>query len=105
VTVTCLIEICYDVVNPKGALMVYILIRFIEIVSQVITFIVLVHVILSYFMNPYHPVRVAIDRLVLPLLNPIRRVVPLIGMFDISPIILIILVQLITSFLIFIISR
>lgn len=85
--------------------MVYILIRFIEIVSQVITFIVLVHVILSYFMNPYHPVRVAIDRLVLPLLNPIRRVVPLIGMFDISPIILIILVQLITSFLIFIISR
>ena len=85
--------------------MVYILSRFIEIVSQVITFIVLVHVILSYFMNPYHPVRVAIDRLVLPLLNPIRRVVPLIGMFDISPIILIILVQLITSFLIFIISR
>ena len=85
--------------------MVYILSRSIELVAQVITFIVLVHVILSYFMDPYHPVRAAIDRLVLPLLNPIRRVVPLIGMFDISPIILIILVQLITSFLIFIISR
>ena len=85
--------------------MVYILSRSIELVAQVITFIVLVHVILSYFMDPYHPVRAAIDRLVLPLLNPIRRVVPLIGMFDISPIILIILVQLIASFLIFIISR
>ena len=85
--------------------MVYILSRSIELVAQVITFIVLVHVILSYFMDPYHPVRAAIDRLVVPLLNPIRRVVPLIGMFDISPIILIILVQLIASFLIFIISR
>jgi YggT family protein len=85
--------------------MVYILSRSIELIAQVITFIVLVHVILSYFMDPYHPVRAAIDRLVLPLLNPIRRVVPLIGMFDISPIILIILVQLISSFLIFIISR
>ena len=85
--------------------MVYILSRSIELVSQVITFIVLAHVVLSYFMDPYHPVRAAIDRLVVPLLNPIRRVVPLIGMFDISPIILIILVQLIASFLIFIISR
>ena len=85
--------------------MVYILIPVIQIVSQIVTYIVLVHVILSYVVNPYNPVRVAIDRLVSPLLNPIRRVVPLIGMFDISPIILIILVQLITSFLIFIISR
>jgi len=85
--------------------MVYILSRTIELVAQIITFIVLVHVVLSYVMDPYHPVRAAIDRLVVPLLNPIRRVIPLIGMFDISPIILIILVQLITSFLIFIISR
>jgi YggT family protein len=85
--------------------MVYILSRSIELVSQVITFIVLMHVVLSYFMDPYHPVRAAIDRLVAPLLNPIRRVVPLIGMFDISPFILIILVQLIASLLIFIISR
>lgn len=85
--------------------MVYILVQAIQIISQVVIYIVLAHVILSYFMNPYHPVRVAIDRLVLPLLNPIRRVVPLIGMFDISPIILIILVQLISGLLIAFISR
>ena len=85
--------------------MVYILIPVIQIVSQIVTYIVLVHVILSYVVNPYHPVRVAIDRLVAPLLNPIRRVVPLIGMFDISPIILIILVQLTGNLLIFIISQ
>jgi YggT family protein len=83
----------------------YILSQSIYIISQVVIWIVIAHVVLSYFMDPYHPVRVAIDRLVLPLLNPIRRVVPLIGIFDISPIILIILVQLTARFLMFIILR
>ncbi len=63
--------------------------------SQLVVILVLAHVILSYFMSPYHPVRSFVDRMVEPLLAPIRRVVPLVGMFDFSPIILIILVQLI----------
>jgi YggT family protein len=57
-------------------------------------------VILSYFLDPYHPVRRGVDRIVEPLLAPIRRVVPLIGMLDISPLILIILIQLISSLLV-----
>ena len=72
----------------------------INMFSQVLTFIVLAHVILSYFMDPYHPVRAFIDRLVEPLLSPIRRVMPQIGMLDFSPAILIILVQLIASVLV-----
>lgn len=63
--------------------------------SEAISILVLAHVILSYFMSPYHPIRSFVDRMVEPLLSPIRRVVPLVGMFDFSPIILIILVQLI----------
>ena len=77
-----------------------VLIQAINIFSQVLTFIILAHVILSYFMDPYHPVRAFIDRLVEPLLAPIRSVVPLIGMMDFSPVILIILVQLISSILV-----
>lgn len=68
--------------------------------SQLIVILVLAHVILSYFLSPYHPIRSALDRLVEPLLAPIRRVVPLVGMFDFSPIILIILVQFIARVLI-----
>lgn len=68
--------------------------------SQIIVILVLAHVILSYFMSPYHPIRSFVDRMVEPLLAPIRRVVPLVGMFDFSPIILIILVQLIARVLI-----
>lgn len=35
----------------------------------------------------YHPVASLVDNLTAPLLNPIRRVVPLIGMFDLSPLV------------------
>ena len=77
-----------------------ILVRLINILSQFIVLLVIVKVILSYFMDPYHPVRRTLDNLVEPLLAPIRKVVPLIGMFDFSPLILIILVQILSSVLI-----
>lgn len=56
--------------------------------------------LLSFFLPPYHQVRVFLDKLVDPLLRPIRRVVPLIGNLDISPMILFILVQLVGSVLV-----
>ncbi|RCK75700.1 MAG: Cell division protein YlmG/Ycf19 (putative), YggT family [Anaerolineae bacterium] len=66
---------------------------------RVYTFIVIIKVLLSYFLSPYHPVREAIDRLVDPLLNPIRRNLPPVGMFDFSPLVLIILIQVVDSLL------
>ena len=80
--------------------MISILIQLINIISQFIILLVIVKVILSYFMDPYHPLRRTLDGLVEPMLDPIRRVVPLIGMFDFSPLILIILVQILSSVLI-----
>lgn len=77
-----------------------IIVTIINVLAQVLSLLVLVHVILSYFMSPYHPVRQAVDRIVEPLLAPIRRVVPLVGMFDFSPIILLILIQIIATLLI-----
>ena len=81
-------------------MVISILARLINIISQFLIILVIVKVILSYFMDPYHPVRRTIDNLVEPFLAPIRRVVPLIGMFDFSPLILIILVQILASVLI-----
>ena len=80
--------------------MIYVLIRLINILAQFLILLVIVKVILSYFMDPFHPVRRTIDNLVEPFLAPIRRVVPLVGMFDFSPLILIILVQILSSVLI-----
>ena len=69
-------------------------------VQQILVILVIVSVILSYIMDPYHPVRRGVDNIVQPLLEPIRRVVPLVGMLDFSPLILILLLQLIGRFLV-----
>ena len=76
------------------------LIILINALQQILVLLVIVSVILSYFMDPYHPIRRGVDRIVEPMLMPIRRVVPLIGMLDISPLILILLIQLVGNLLI-----
>jgi YggT family protein len=70
------------------------LIDLISIIMQSITLLVIVHVFLSYFMSPFHPVRAAINTFVEPLLRPIRNILPTTGMVDFSPIVLILLVQI-----------
>lgn len=77
----------------------YFLIRLVDVISTLILLLVLAHVVLSYFMSPFHPIRAQIDRLVEPMLAPIRRVVPLVGMLDFSPIVLMILIQLLAYIL------
>jgi YggT family protein len=74
-----------------------ILALFINSLAQLLVFLVIISVILSYFMDPYHPIRRSIDGVVEPMLAPIRRVVPLLGMIDLSPLILILLIQLLRS--------
>jgi YggT family protein len=70
-----------------------ILIILISTVQQILVVLVIVSIILSYVMDPYHPIRRGVDNIVQPMLAPIRRVVPLVGMFDFSPLILILLLQ------------
>ena len=76
------------------------LILFINAISQLLVLLVIVSVIMSYFMDPYHPIRRSIDSVVEPMLAPIRRVVPLIGMLDFSPFILLLLLQLLRNLII-----
>lgn len=80
--------------------MIEILILFINALSQLLVLLVIVSVILSFFMDPYHPIRRSIDGFVEPMLSPIRRIVPLVGPLDLSPLILIILIQLLSNLLI-----
>ncbi len=77
-----------------------ILAQLVSLIAQLLILLVIVSAILSFFMPPYHPVRQAIDRIVDPMLAPIRRVVPLIGMFDFSPLILVILIGFLSRVLI-----
>ena len=75
--------------------MIILLINLINYATLALTLLLIAYVVLSYFMDPYHPVRMTINRFVDPILNPIRRLLPQTGMVDFSPLVAIILLQLI----------
>ena len=79
--------------------MIGLLITLINYLSLAFSLLLIAYVVLSYFMDPYHPVRNTVNRLVNPILNPIRRLLPQTGMMDFSPIVAIILVQVLESIL------
>jgi YggT family protein len=69
------------------------LILFINALFTLLFWLVIVAVLLSYFMNPYHPVRRWVDSVVEPMLAPIRRILPPIGGLDFSPFVLLLVIQ------------
>lgn len=72
----------------------------ISIFANIYVWIVIASILLSYFMDPYHPLRQGVDNLVRPLLDPIRRIVPPVGMLDFSPFVLIVLIQVVSNLLV-----
>jgi len=77
-----------------------IVISVILVLRSLLELLVLAYVILSYVMDPYHPVRRWVNSIVEPMLTPIRRVVPLVGMLDFSPIVLLILIRIVSNLII-----
>ena len=76
------------------------IISFISLLANILIILVVIKVMLSYFMDPYHPVRQRVDQLVDPMLRPIQKFVPPVGMMDFSPVVLILVIQVIKSLLI-----
>lgn len=76
-------------------------------VVQALILLVIVEVIISYMIqfgvrvSPYHPVIKFVRRIVDPLLNPIRRMMPpyKFGGWDLSPLIVIVLLQVVQRML------
>jgi len=74
-------------------------VHIINVVFQVLILLVFVDALLSYFLATYHPFRRLLDRLVDPMLDPVRRIAPPIQGFDFSPLILIVLLELVSYLL------
>jgi YggT family protein len=76
--------------------MIALLARLVNLIANLLVLLIFVDSILSFFLSPYHPVRSTLDRLLAPLLAPVRRVVPPVGMFDLSPLVLIIIIEVLS---------
>lgn len=69
----------------------------------VLTILVFIYSLLGYFLDRYHPVRQSMGQIVEPMLAPIRKLIPSTGGIDLSPLVLIILLQIIEAILVAII--
>ena len=81
-------------------MLILLIARWVNILAYLIILLVFLEVVVSYFLGPYHPIRHSLERIVEPMLGPIRRIVPLVGGFDFSPLVLTILIVIISSILV-----
>ena len=80
-------------------------IYFLYYLFQVLTFAIFFRAILSWFtMNSRSPLLISVYRVFIqitePIMAPLRRIIPTIGMVDITPIIAILLLQIIAQVLV-----
>ena len=75
-----------------------VLFNFLSILVQVLSFAVFIRAILSWFpVKPDNPLVVILFQITEPILAPLRKVVPMIGMMDITPLVAIILLQFLSG--------
>ncbi len=77
------------------------LVHFVDVFFTLLNLAILARVLLSWVrVSPYHPAVELLHRITEPILAPLRRVIPSIGMVDISPIIAMLLLQIIQQVLV-----
>jgi YggT family protein len=76
------------------------LLTFISLLFQILTLAIVARAFLSWVpLRPDHPVAVVLTDITEPILAPLRQVIPRIGMIDITPLVAIILLQVIEQIL------
>ena len=65
-----------------------------------LSLLIIADALLSFILPPYHPVRETLGRILQPMYAPIRRILPTMGMMDFSPIVLLLLLQVLERLII-----
>ena len=72
----------------------------VNIVGNVLTLLIIADALMSFFVSPLHPIRLALGRILTPLYTPLRKVVPPMGMMDLTPLVLLLLIQVLQNIII-----
>jgi YggT family protein len=72
---------------------------FINMLAQMLSLLVIVYMLSTWIFPPFHAFRQTLSSIVEPMIAPIRRLVPPVGMFDFSPFIFLVLVQVLATIL------
>jgi YggT family protein len=82
-----------------------IVVWFVNLLFQLLTVLILVRAVLSWVqLDPYHPLVRTLRQITDPLLVPIQRIVPPISGIDISPIVALILIEVLRRLVLLLLS-
>ena len=101
VLVAILVAVLFFVLNGRspnpGAMLLLGMIWLVRWSLYLMMGIIILMAIIS-LINPYAPLAPALNQLADPILSPIRKVIPLVGSFDLSPLVAILLIQVLLAF-------
>ncbi len=71
---------------------------------NILSLLVIIDAILSWFVSPFSPIRGAMGRILQPMYAPIRKIIPPLGGMDFTPIVLLLLLRVISQIAVSILS-
>lgn len=72
----------------------YMLLNLIDFVFTFLSFAIIARALVSWVItDPYNPIVYWLDRITAPIMEPLRRVIPPIGMMDVTPIVALLILQ------------
>jgi YggT family protein len=73
---------------------------FISLLFEILSWAIIIRILLSWVrIDPYHPVIRLLDQITEPILAPLRNILPTAGGLDFSPIVAIVLLELVRQLL------
>lgn len=76
----------------------------VNLVVNIISVILILHALMSFILEPWHPARRFLSQLADPILRPFRGLIPPVGMFDFSIMVALIVIQILGQLLIVLIQ-
>ena len=68
---------------------------FLEFICKALTYAIIIRALLSWVVRRPNMLTMLLDKITEPILYPLRRIIPRVGMMDLSPLVAIVLLQLI----------
>lgn len=82
------------------------LISLVNLIVSLVWIILVLNMLISFApLEPWHPARQFLGKLADPILRPFRNIIPPVGMFDLSPIVALLVIQLVGQLLVILITN
>jgi YggT family protein len=74
--------------------------QIVVLIANILTLLIIVDALSSFFVSPFHPLRQALGRVLNPIYAPVRRIIPPIGMMDFTPLVVMVIIQIVEYILV-----